>query len=835
MPIAPLLAFVVGVCALQWQAELPAPAWLAVTGIVAITSLVLALRLRASTVTAMALLSLAAASAGWSYAGARAQLRMADALPFADEGRDVEVTGVIASLPVQLDRGVRFEFDVESTRTTGDAPGVTVPARVLLGWYDPLQSVQPGERWRFVVRLRRPHGTLNPAGYDFEAWMFERSLRATGSVRPKPLPQRLQSMVWSPSLMVERARSWLRDRMEAALRDDGGASERARWNGVLVALVLGDQRAIDRDQWTLFNRTGISHLVSISGLHITMIAALVGSLVGMGWRRVPALLARLPAQTAGIAAGLAAALAYALLAGWGVPAQRTVLMLAVVAAAWFARARMTPGVTLALAAGVVCLFDPWAVTAAGFWLSFGAVAAIVWVVQGRPLPPRRLAWSALKTAARVQLAVTLALVPATVLLFQQVSLVAPIANALAIPLVSWVVTPLALLGAACAALPWPAAALAQPLLAMAGAVFGALAAALQMLSGPAWAALVVPAAPFVWVALAAAGVAWLLAPPGWPLRAAGAVALLPLFVWPGERPADGELWVTALDVGQGASVVIESRDRAWLYDAGPRYGPQSDAGERIVLPYLRSRGIAALDGFIVSHLDQDHSGGAASVLRALPVRRVLSSVPSGHAVLGGAAAERCVAGLRIFDEIAVTVLHPAGADYAATPTKTTNAMSCVVRMQTGNTSVLLTGDIPLAAEAALVNSGADLRTDWMMVPHHGSRTSSGTTLLEAAGPRIASVQAGYRNRFGHPDPQVERRYAERGAQLVRSDRSGAAQWRFAPRAQPTMTAWRASAVRYWHNRPAMGQVAGPVETDVVTPADDPWWRDPSSFGEAPSR
>jgi len=823
MLIAPLIAFVAGVCALQLQAELPSPAWLGASAVAGIGAAMVALRGRMAASAAVVLLCAGAMLAGWSYAGVRAHPRIADALPFADEGRDVEVTGVVASLPVRLERGLRFEFDVES-----HALDAAVPSRLLLGWYDAGRVVQPGERWRFVVRLRRPHGTLNPAGYDFEAWMFERGLRASGYVRSgtQPAPQRLQAMVWTPLLAVERARAWLRERLEEQLRTPGGTS--SEWNGVLVALVLGDQRAIARDQWTLFNRTGIAHLVSISGLHITMIAALAGAIVGLAWRRVPALLARWPAQMAGIAAGLLAALGYALLAGWGVPAQRTVLMLAAVAAAWLARGRMTPGVALALAAFVVCIMDPWAVTAAGFWLSFGAVATIVWVVQGRPLPRRAVAWAVLKTAARVQIAVTLALIPATVLLFQQMSLVAPLANAVAIPLVSWVVTPLALLGAAFAALPWPLATIAYPLLAIAGAVFDGLAVVLQALAAPAWAAFAVPVPPPALVALAIAGVAWLLAPPGWPLRAAGAVALLPLFVWPGERPADGALWVTALDVGQGTAVVVETRDRTWLYDAGPRYSQQSDAGERIVLPYLRSRGIAALDGFVVSHLDQDHSGGAASILRNLLVRRVLSSVASEHAVLNGAAAERCAAGLQIEDGhgLDVLVLHPAAADYDAVPPKSSNAMSCVVLMQHGGTRLLLTGDIPLAAEAALLATGADLRAHWMLVPHHGSRSSSGSELLAAVQPQTAAVQAGYRNRFGHPDPQVRQRYAAHGAHLVRSDEAGAAQWRFGPHGEPRMRAWRATAVRYWHNRPAMGQAAAPRAPDTAATPEDSFWRDP---------
>ena len=300
---------------------------------------------------------------------------------------------------------------------------------------------------------------------------------------------------------------------------------------------------------------------------------------------------------------------------------------------------------LALAAAIVCVFDPWAVTAAGFWLSFGAVAAIVWVVHGRPRPAGGSALGTLQAAARVQIAVTLALVPATVLMFQQVSLMAPFANAVAIPLVSWVVTPLALLGAGCAAIP-VIEALARPLLTAADTVFAGVAGAVATACGT-----LVGGAD-------AAGTSRLrrsdgrirhcmvLAPPGWPARWLGAIALLPLLVWPGERPGAGDLWLTALDVGQGAAVVVETREQAWLYDAGPRYSQESDAGERVVLPYLRSRGIRALDGMIVSHLDQDHSGGVASVLRGIEVRRVISSITSGHPVLGGISAERCVAGMQ---------------------------------------------------------------------------------------------------------------------------------------------------------------------------------------------
>jgi competence protein ComEC len=677
-----LAAFVAGVCALQWQAELPGTSHLLLVALAGTIAIAVALRAAWLAPSSVWLLACAGTLlAGFAYAGLRAQHRMADTLPFAHEGRDVAVTGVVASLPVWLDRGVRFEFDVEAHEAD-----VAVPRRILLGWYAAGDPVQPGERWSLVVRLRRPHGALNPGGFDFEAWMLERGLRASGYVRSAPgsPPRRLESMVWTPSYGIERARAWLRDRLLKHVGAD-------RYGGVLVALVLGDQRAISDADWTLFNRTGIAHLVSISGLHITMIAALVGGIVSALWRRTPGLLRRAPAQLAAVFAGMLAALLYALLAGWGIPAQRTVLMLATVAAAWIVRARVTPGTSLLLAAFVVCLFDPWAVTSAGFWLSFGAVASIVWVVHGRPSHGASGRGSALATAVRVQLAVSLALIPATAVLFQQISLVSPLADAVAIPVVSWIVTPLALVGAAFAALPAPLQGLAPPVLAIANGVFSTLALLLQALSLPAWATFAVPAPPIVLGLLATAGVAWLMAPPGWPARGLGAVALLPLLVWPGERPSEGELWVTALDVGQGSAIVVETRDRVWLYDAGPRYSSDADAGERVVLPYLRRRGIEALDGMVVSHLDQDHSGGAAAVLRGIEVRRVLSSVPPRHAALGERpAVERCEADDTLQSgTLALQVLHPPAQDYARTAA--TNAMSCVVRFQAGSVAVLLNG------------------------------------------------------------------------------------------------------------------------------------------------
>ena len=822
MRTAWLLAWVLGIAGVQQLSALPATAVFVGAGLAALVLAGLALGLGPRRRWVAGLGLAAALAAGFAWAGWRATERLADQLPAADEGRDVRVIGRIDSLPARGERAWRFEFQVEQVLS----PGVTVPSGLWLAWYEPAAEPIPGQRWSFTVRLKRPHGTFNPGGFDLEAWMLERDLRATGYVRSAPAPQLLQVFVASPGGLIEFAR-W---RLRAALEQ---RSEGLRWGGVLLALVLGDQRAIGASDWLVFNRTGISHLVAISGLHITMLASLAAWLVGGLWRRSARLLQRAPAQSAAAVAALLVALAYSLLTGWAVPAQRTFFMLAVLALALMLRARPAAPTALAAAAALVCLLDPWAVMAPGFWLSFGAVAAIFWVVVGRVpagrAPARSAGLSVLRdmagTALRVQFAVTLVLVPLLAWLFHQVSLVSPLANLLAIPAVSWVVTPLALLAALALALPGPLDGLCRAFLVAADSVFAALMAWIEWLGGLAWASLPVAAPnPFV-LTLALAGAAWLLAPRGWPARWLGGLWMAPLFVWPPERPAADELWVGAIDIGQGAAVLIETRDTTWLYDTGPRHSSESDAGQRLILPYLRARGIHRLDGLVVSHLDSDHSGGAAAILREMPVARVLSSIPPGAAALGGRpAVEACTAGSRWQQGgLAFEVLHPLAADYQRRASS--NAMSCVLRIRLAGQSVLLTGDLPATEEARLLDR-TDLAARLVMAPHHGSRFSSSSALVAAVSPEWVMVQVGYRNRYGHPAPEVVERWRASGAVMVRSDESGLVQWRL--RRDGSALLWRAREAmpRYWHERPPPLAAALVPEPEAETEAETvPAWGD----------
>jgi len=770
------LGFALGVWLLQQQPELPGVAWLALCLAFAATAAVGFSR-RVSRVIGAGAMFIGFAALGFAWAASLAHLRLSDRLAAALEGRDVVVTGVVAGLPQDFERGVRFDFDVESSE-----PGV--PRRIVLSWYGGFAQDEPqgelrvraGERWRFTVRLRRPHGSANPHGFDYEAWLLERGLRATGYVRRKAERERLSDRV--PGYAIDRLREAVRERFRTTLAGH-------RYAGVLVALAIGDQRAIDPGEWRLFARTGVSHLMSISGLHVTMIAGLFAMLASWCWRRSEALALALPAQKAAALAGFLAALAYCLISGFAVPAQRTLYMVGVVAAAlWLGRATSASRV-LAAALLLVLALDPWAVLSPGFWLSFAAVAVIFYVGTARTARTNGLAqWG------RAQWAVTVGLVPLLLVIFQQVSLVSPIANAVAIPVVSLVVTPLALAGAVLP-LAWPLElghAILEVLMAMLDWLAGLPGAVWQQHAPPGWT-----------LPLALAGVVWLLVPSGFPAKGLGIVLLLPLFATPPPGPRAGDLWITVLDVGQGLSVLARTERHALLYDAGPAFNAFSDSGSRVILPYLRGEGIGLLDALVVSHDDGDHSGGAGSVLQAIPVGMLWSSLSSDHDLLAATTWRApCVAGRKwVWDAVSFEFLHPRKEIPSGRGTRANNR-SCVLRIEAKGGRVLLTGDIERVAERELLRHAPKLLTsEALLVPHHGSASSSSPEFVKQVAPRYAIFAAGYRNPFGHPREDVLARYREAGSELLRTDSGGAIQMRLEPESIQ-VEAHRDRARRYWH-------------------------------------
>ncbi|MTW14041.1 DNA internalization-related competence protein ComEC/Rec2 [Pseudoduganella eburnea] len=803
-----ILGLIGGVAWLQVQAALPGTGLQLICAVAAALAALVAAPIRLPVLFLPHLMRIALAGT----AGA-----LSNELAKADEGRDFDVIGTVDSMPGRLDGAIRFNFAVETP--------AAVPPLIVLSWYAgaragggaPPPELLPGERWRLRVRLQRPHGNANPYGFDYEALLLEQGIRATGYVRAEGRNERLAGFVPSPHNAVERARYAIRERIGAALPN-------ARYGAVIAALVVGDQRGISQQDWQVFSRTGISHLVSISGLHITMIAGLAAGLAGWLWRKsffVPdwQLPLLLPAARLAAIAGMLAAWGYVALAGFGVPAQRTLYMLAVVAfAVWLDRLSAISNV-LALAAAVVVILDPWAVLWPGFWLSFGCVAAILYATVGRmarieadvaaPGSDFNGAresgdgwWSGraarlrenLRQAAVTQMAVTVGLVPLTMLMFSQVSLVSPLANAVAIPVVSLLVAPLALVGSV---LPAPLAAL---VLQSAHWLLAALLDWLQWLSAQPLAVWSAPAPSWPMFVFALAGTGWALAPRGWPMRWLGLACWLPLLSAKPESPPPGALRAIAFDVGQGMAMLIETSTHRLLYDTGPAYSPEINGGNRVILPYLRARGINALDGVIVTHSDSDHSGGALAILHEVRAGWVLSSLPDGHPIVRASPMHaHCVAGQQWeWDGVRFEMLHPTASSYGE-PELKPNARGCTLKISTKSGSMLLPADIEAPQEAALVASVPEkLRAEILLAPHHGSGTSSTPGFLAAVQPRDALFQVGYRNRYHHPRGDVLGRYLELGAGIWRTDESGAVSVEIG--ASPGLSAYRQQHARYWYGR-----------------------------------
>lgn len=774
--------FTFGVWLLQQQAALPGFfwAWLltALPPVLFIPTKNLGLR-----ITRNLLIAALACTAGFYHAAWQGEQRLGISLPEAWQGQDISVIGVVAELPRLGERGQRFSFNVEKTLT----PAVAVPERLYLSTYQdprhPPPTLHAAERWQLTVRLKQPHGSSNPHGFDFELWALENNIRAVGYVHnagkvtadhPNEENIRLDAQAAGIFYRIESWREAVRDKFNATLGD-------APYTGVLSALAIGDQSSIAQDQWQVFTRTGVNHLMSISGLHITLLSGMGFALVYWLWRRSTRLTLWLPARKAAALAALCVALSYALLSGYGVPAQRTVYMVGAVAAALWLNRNFSLGQILSIALLGVQLPDPWAVLSPGFWLSFGAVALILYVSAHRlrqpehynsavalpsPSPtPRTWLWRVMQEYLTVQWAMSIGLIPLLLALFGQISLVSPIANAFAIPLISLVVVPLTLLGAV---LP------SEVPLWLAHIVMDNTMILLKYLSSLDEAVWIQHTPPAWSIVSGMLGVLWLLAPKGLPSRWLGMLLMLPMFLNTPDAPPAGTLRLIIFDVGQGLSVAAQTRSHALLYDTGPDFSGEADSGNRILIPSLRALGIASLDGLIVSHDDQDHSGGTASVLQSMPVDWVSSTQPLK--VLAGTTSEirHCQDGVSWnWDGVAFNLLHPAGNSIPGTKPHD-NEQSCVLRISTGNQHILLAGDIEKRSERRLLNEHAEqLPASLLVVPHHGSLSSSDVDFIAAVLPDYAVFTVGYRNRFGHPREEIRQRYLDSGATLLRSDEDGA--------------------------------------------------------------
>lgn len=653
--------------------------------------------------------------------------------PAARHGEELVVTGHVASLPQQTqgksggERTWRFQFQPDDE---------TLPL-IRASWYRSDEILRGGECWQMKLRMRMPHGSINPQAFDYEAWLFRQSIGAIATVRDA------QRCYGSAGPLSLRWRQGVLDRMRAWLPDHPGLP-------LLAALTIGDDSGLSDADWDSYRATGTSHLIAVSGFNVAIIAGF-GFLFGRWlWTLWPPLCLSLPAQKAGMLISAFVGLIYAGVAGWEPPVQRAALMLVLLlGAAWFDRLRH-PSRVLALAWIVVLLIDPLAITAPGLWLSFAAVATIFYITAGR-LKHRNVAIEAL----RVQIALTLSLVPLGLFFFQGLSWATAPINLIAVPIVA-VLTPIALL-ALCAAAVWPA--IGVPLLGVSASALSQLQLGLNVVAEYAMQAWFAASPPAAALLLAGLGLLLLLAPRGLPLRVPGLLCLLPLLLPPQPMPAR-DFDVAVLDVGQGLAVVVRTAHHRLLYDAGPAFDEGFDAGESVVVPYLLGQGARRLDRVVISHDDQDHIGGLKAVRRLLRVGSEYGA-PDRRPCRDGVAWD--------WDGVHFEFLHP-----DASAGWTDNDGSCVLAIGAVPHRLLLAGDIEAAAERRLVGlHAAQLGSEILVAPHHGSRSSSGEDFVAAVHPRLVIYGAAWRSHFGHPRPEVVARYAAIGARQYVTGVSGA--------------------------------------------------------------
>lgn len=668
-----------------------------------------------------------------------ANMRLEDRLSNDLQGQHIQVEGKVVGIPQYDERRVRLDFSVSK-------PNSHFPKKVRLSWYFPKQVIKSGQYWKFTVKLKKPHGRFNPSAFDYERWLLVHNIGATGYIRDYPAPE----LLWMGSAWqdINVLRQLIVDELAVLLKS-------SEYVGVIKALTIGERGEISDQQWDVFRKTGVVHLLAISGLHIGLISGLVYFLVLKLSTRS---LVGSPQIMAALAA-LFIAFFYSALAGFSIPTQRSMLMLLIAMLTVVLQRNITASHTLAVTILAMLIVDPLAVLSAGFWLSFVAVAVIVYSLAGRLGKMRH--WFA---ALKIHWVTALGLSPFLLFYFQQFSIISPIANVIAVPVISLLVVPLCFFAVVSLSF---SATFSGYILLVVDKVLQILYWFLQQISDLPFATLTTVASPLYALIFAFLAVLLFLTPKGVPARYLGLVLLMPLFFNKPSQPKQGEVVMTLLDVGQGLSTVIETLNHTLVFDAGAKYSENYDMGRVVVIPYLQSKGIEVVDILVVSHADNDHIGGAKTVLGQSQVKQVISSVPE---ILRHYDSVNCISGQSwVWDQVDFEILLPEEGVL-----KGDNNNSCVLKVTSQHGSILLTGDIEAEAEQWLLeNKRNKLESDILISPHHGSKTSSTLAFLKAVSPDSVLIPSGYRNRFSFPHKETLQRYEQINASWMSTADSGA--------------------------------------------------------------
>ena len=758
-----ILSFLMGDVLLQFFSYLPSVVNLYLIGLTTISLFILFKKYKISLYVLGFIL-------GFIYSALYAHTILSERLDPSLEGMPLLVTGKIVSLPVILDKQIRFLFRIESIQKNGIYQNyhglVQLASKNLNDHFKVL------ERFRFLVRLKRIHGVQNPGSFDYEAWSFQKGLQANGYLVSKALPERLPSYWYDRS--VDQLRQYLKEKMQRILPP-------SQTKPMLISLLTGERSEISPKTWDILQRTGTNHLIAIAGLHIGFIAEAVYFFVSFFWRLSHRLIFFLPAQKAGTCASLVAAVFYSALSGFSLPTQRACIMLAIFNINIFSSHKINSWHKWALALFIVLLINPLEILSESFWLSFFTIALIIYGMNGRQT--KSIRWS---KWGKIQLLLSIGLIPLTILFFQKISLISFFANSLAVPWLTFFILPFCFMGAfLLLILP----SLGLYLLSIADFSFSYLWKCLIFFSHIDF-SIWQYAIPNVFVLMSmVTGLLLLLLPMSFPGKYLGFIGVLPIFFWQPQVPQAGNIWLTLLDVGQGLSVVVQTQSHVLIFDAGPKYNDNIDMGKQVVVPSIINMGLKKIDLLVVSHADNDHIGGAQSILEAFPVTSIITSVPSQFSF-----AEPCVEG-RIFewDHVQFSFLYPEkNQSYFG------NDSSCVLKINNGSQTILLPGDIEKFAETKLLEKSANqLATTILIAPHHGSRTSALSTFVDALHPQYVLYSTGYRNRYHFPHPSVYMIYKNHHAYQFNTAESGAIQIKIEKNKAVQIIEYRKQHRRYW--------------------------------------